>query len=66
MIVTRPIYYIIFKDRPIQFLDEGCNPTSYFEEAYGFDKRIDAECQVAKTNEPDLFEIIEGKFEVEI
>lgn len=66
MILTRPVYFIIWKERPIQFLTDEHTPTDYFEDAAQYDSKKDAEYIISTLDEHDQFEVVEGKFEVSI
>lgn len=66
MILTKPVYFIMWKERPIQFLTDGHTPTDYFEDAAPYGSKKEADFIVSTLDEPDQFDVIEGKFEVNI
>lgn len=66
MILTRPVYFIMWRNRPIQFMTYDHSPTDYFEDAAQYDSKEEAERIIATYDEPDQFEIVDGKFEVDI
>ena len=66
MIIERPVYYIIWKERPIQFMNEDDKPTDYFDEAYQYSSRKEALEVIKMYDKPDDFEVVSGQIVVQI
>lgn len=66
MIIERPVYYIIWKERPIQFMTEDNSPTDYLRDACMYDSQKEAEDVIKTYDDPDEFEVIDGQIVVQI
>lgn len=66
MIIERPVYYIIWKERPIQFMNEDYKPTDYFDEACQYSSRKEALEVIKMYDKPDDFEVVSGQIVVQI
>lgn len=66
MIIERPVYYIIWKERPIQFMTSENGPTDYFDEACQYNSRQEADEVIKMYDKHDELEILSGHIEVQI
>lgn len=66
MIIEKPIYYIMWKERPIQFMTSEHTPTDYFDEAYQYSSRQEADEVIKMYDKNDELEILSGHIEVQI
>lgn len=66
MIIERPVYYVMWKERPIQFMTSEHAPTDYFDEACQYNSKQEAEEIIKLYDKDNELEIISGHIEVQI
>ena len=66
MLVSTPVYFVSTKSRPCEFLSEYHSPVNALcDSAIYFDRRV-AENEIDCCDEPEEYEIIQGRIIVDI
>ena len=66
MRIVRTIYFIVSKNKPIEFYAGRGEMSEYFRDAKIFDDQFSAEDELLLFDDPDDYEILMGKIEVKI